>query len=94
MRRTLRGRLKNDVWQQIEVFNLYAHLCSLITFFTNAFFCLLKVICSLAEKCICQGKLIELLQGVDWEEAVQTAGGAEAAVTTGGGGGHPEGIKI
>lgn len=48
------------------------------------------MICSLAEKCICQGKLIELLQGVDWDEVVQTAGSAVTAVREG----HPEKKKI
>lgn len=51
------------------------------------------MICSLAEKCICQGKLIELLQGVDWEEVVQTAGSAATAVPAGRGG-HPETDQI
>lgn len=50
------------------------------------------MICSLAEKCICQGKLIELLQGVDWDEVVQTARSAVTAVPTGRRG-HPEKIK-
>lgn len=31
------------------------------------------MIFTFAEKCICQGKLIKLLQGVDWDKAVQAA---------------------